>query len=300
MKFHQFYFELFHQFYFTLFKYTDVFHKITSENSIVAKSSIVFFDTCFYVENMFTGSYIGLNILKDSSIKKIIYTAVLEELLKISEKEIFKTLLYFINNQKEYNIEVIKTEKTYTEPHFNHDLMMLSYVMKDKRSKEITVYTLDYEFIMQCMALNISVSNGENLTNSSISECIKTDVKNEIDKKQFEKESNALLNNISEEGSENLDENNKPDKFIKLPIKIKNNITYISLKYVDAVYESLPGRLYSNILGKKGQEQFYQIRPTYYLKLLQNSNAYKVRRIDREKLEATLERTTFNFEKVNS
>lgn len=280
----------------------NIFDNITSENSIVAQSSIAFFDTCYYAQMMFKDPYKGLNIFKDKNIKKIIFTSVLEELLKIEEIEVFKFLVYFINNKKDYNIELIITEKAYTALYNNNDLMMLSYVMTNKYSDKITVYTCDLNFIIQCMALKIKVSNGEVLNTNSISKATKTEIKNEIKKAKPEKVKEFLISdNITNELNKTLgthyelNEDHKVENFLKLPIMIKNNIAYISTKNVAAVYTNIATGLYSNIYGKKGKEKYYQIRPNWYVKLPDNSKAYKVKRIDRNNLTITLEKTTLKI-----
>lgn len=241
-----------------------LFKNINSENYLFPNTNTVFFDTCYYC-NMFK-SYIGLNILKDKKYKKIIISGILEELVKINEFEIFETLVYLLNQRKEYNIEFIISEKAYTEPYFYNDLSFLSYIMQLNSTKykdDITVYTCDIEFTMQCMALKIKTSS--NIV--------------------FDKEINLNknLSNITTKKSSTKSQ-------IEVPIFIKNDNTYVSITDVPIVYKDIASGIYSNILNKNSIK-YYQIKNGYYVKIKNEKNAFRISKIDIELAIANLEKT---------
>ena len=244
--------------------YYSIFRNINSENTLLPNTNTVFFDTCYYY-NMFK-SYIGLNILKDKKYKKIILSGILEELLKINEIEIFETLVYLINQRKEYNFEFVISEKAYTEPYRSNDLLWLSYIMQLNSTKykdDITVYTCDIKFTMQSMALKIkTASNGI-----------------------FDKEINSnkdLSNTTIEKSSSNSQ--------IEVPILIKNNSIYTYTEYISTIYKDIASGMYSKVLKKNGTN-YFQIKQGYYAKLKNEKNAFRIAKIDIDRSVAYLEKT---------
>lgn len=241
--------------------YNTIFNYINQENTIVPKSNIIFIDTCYYI-NIFH-SYNGLNIIKDSSVKKIIFSCILEELLKINKIEVLEFLIFLINNKKEYNIEFISTSNAYSSPYFCNDLMMLSHVMQLKNSKaynDLTVYTADLEFAIQCIGLNIKIGDIPNLTD-----------KNSIESSEDKTESDALQT---------------------IPILIKKGITYVAAKDVPIIFKSVAAGAYSDAFFEKGV-RYLKIKQGWHIKFsTKKERVFRVTRIDKQKSVAYFEKTS--------
>lgn len=241
--------------------YNTIFNYINQENTILPKSNIIFIDTCYYI-NIFH-SYNGLNIIKDSSVKKIIFSCILEELLKINKIEVLEFLIFLINNKKEYNIEFISTSNAYSSPYFCNDLMMLSHVMQLKNSKaynDLTVYTVDLEFAIQCIGLNIKIGDIPNLTD-----------KNSIESSDDETESGGLQT---------------------IPILIKKGITYVAAKDAPIVFKSVAAGAYSDAFFEKGV-RYLKIKQGWHIKFsTKKERVFRVTRIDKQKSVAYFEKTS--------
>lgn len=281
---------------------SQLFRNMNKENYVFPKSKVAFIDTCYYI-NMFESFHIGLNLMLDSCIKKIILSCVLEELLNIKRLETFKFLIYFLNNKEKYNIEFINSAKAYSETFGCNDLAMLSDILRFKN--KITIYTYDSEFAMQCMALGIKTSsstlpplssgpkannalNNENLNESKMEQIVDTIDLKEEDSSNEKSATNNIGVGITESKVD-------PKKLIEVPIIVRKNQIYISSKYVEAVFSNITSRMYSNVAYSVKKEPIFLIRHGRYAKLPESDLAYQIIKIDTHSMRALLSRTTLKL-----
>lgn len=254
--------------------YNTIFNCINQENAIIPQSNIVFIDTCYYI-NIFH-LYKGLNIIKDSSVKKIIFSCILEELLKINEIEVLDFLIFLITNRKKYNIEFISISNAYSPPYFCNDLMMLSYVMQLKNRKvynNLTVYTADLEFALQCIGLNIKVAEIIEKPSSL------------IDKNDIETSDNKKENKTKKIEND--------DSIKKIPILIKKGISYVSAKEIPVVFKDIASGAYSDMFFEKGV-RYFKIKQGWHVKLVnkEKNKVFRIAKIDKELSIAYIEKTS--------
>lgn len=129
--------------------------------SVDTKSNAIVLDTCYL-------SYIydckkGLNLLNDKRKKTIIFSAVIDELIRLKREDILDFLIELLNRRKYNNIHLIQTENAYVNSYFNADAMMLTHILGIKNSSKIynsiTLFTCDLEFAIQASMLGIEIGD---------------------------------------------------------------------------------------------------------------------------------------------
>ena len=206
-------------------------------------SNIVYFDTSCLI--LMFESNVGLNILCDKRIRKIIFSANLEELIKLNKNDILDLLLFLIYNKKIYNIEFKITPQTYSD-FYPNDMIMILYLLKlnkQKKYKDLVVYTFDNEFYGQCLVLGIKTD--ENKLRDII-----------------EKKSNCFS-----------------VQYKHIPILIYNNLFYINAKDVVSVYKYYDKIMQSEIV-EINSKKYYKIKTNYYIKLKNEEFLYFITKID--------------------
>lgn len=263
-------------------------NEITNENYVEARSKVAFIDTCYFVK-MFESPYTGLNLMFEKNVKKLILSCNLEELLKIEKKEVFKYLIYFLNEKDKYNIEFVSTTPAYDKLYVCNDLLMLTHVLEFNQSAddqdEPTIYTYDLTLLYYCQLRHIKTSSEPELDSKILINDYTTKVAREISQTN-------IVDCIENKMSETNDAENKKGSII-LPVINKKKQYYISSEYVEYTYSSIENRLYSTVkyLGEPKQKYFY-IKNEIYVKVKGEILLYKVTLIDKVNNKATLSKTT--------
>lgn len=236
------------------------------DNIILPKTKNLVIDTSYFV--YMSKEQIGLNMLFDPGIKKLILSVNLEELIKIQNMDVFYLLIFLLNNRKKYNIKYIAENKAYDKNScsYIHDLLIITSALENVEKEDLTICSADLEFVMQCLALGINI--------------IHTNIQNQ--------------NNNSKKNEKviEVDENNNNSNRIKsFPIKIKRYTPYISSKYVSIAYENIAKKMYAKSF-KFNNEKFFKAIVGKYVKIYNQKFLYKIIEINVKKHTVKLEKTT--------
>lgn len=236
------------------------------DNIILPKTKNLVIDTSYFV--YMSKEQIGLNMLFDPGIKKLILSVNLEELIKIQNMDVFYLLIFLLNNRKKYNIKYIAENKAYDKSScsYIHDLLIITSALENVQKKDLTICSADLEFVMQCLALGINI--------------IHTNIQNQ--------NNNSKKNEKVIEVDEN---NNNSDRIKSFPIKIKRYTPYISSKYVSIAYENIAKKMYAKSF-KFNNEKFFKAIVGKYVKIYNQKFLYKIIEINVKKHTVKLERTT--------
>lgn len=236
------------------------------DNIILPKTKNLVIDTSYFV--YMSKEQIGLNMLFDPGIKKLILSVNLEELIKIQNMDVFYLLIFLLNNRKKYNIKYVAENKAYDKNScsYIHDLLIITSALENVQKKDLTICSADLEFVMQCLALGINI--------------IHTNIQNQ--------NNNSKKNEKVIEVDEN---NNNSDRIKSFPIKIKRYTPYISSKYVSIAYENIAKKMYAKSF-KFNNEKFFKAIVGKYVKIYNQKFLYKIIEINVKKHTVKLERTT--------
>lgn len=236
------------------------------DNIILPKTKNLVIDTSYFV--YMSKEQIGLNMLFDPGIKKLILSVNLEELIKIQNMDVFYLLIFLLNNRKKYNIKYVAENKAYDKSScsYIHDLLIITSALENVDKEDLTICSADLEFVMQCLALGINI--------------IHTNIQNQ--------NNNSKKNEKVIEVDEN---NNNSDRIKSFPIKIKRYTPYISSKYVSIAYENIASKMYAKSF-KFNNEKFFKAIVGKYLKIYNQKFLYKIIEINVKKHTVKLERTT--------
>ena len=236
------------------------------DNIILPKTKNLVIDTSYFV--YMSKEQIGLNMLFDPGIKKLILSVNLEELIKIQNMDVFYLLIFLLNNRKKYNIKYVAENKAYDKNScsYIHDLLIITSALENVEKEDLTICSADLEFVMQCLALGINI--------------IHTNIQNQ--------NNNSKKNEKVIEVDEN---NNNSDRIKSFPIKIKRYTPYISSKYVSIAYENIAKKMYAKSF-KFNNEKFFKAIVGKYVKIYNQKFLYKIIEINVKKHTAKLERTT--------
>lgn len=236
------------------------------DNIILPKTKNLVIDTSYFV--YMSKEQIGLNMLFDPGIKKLILSVNLEELIKIQNMDVFYLLVFLLNNRKKYNIKYVAENKAYDKSScsYIHDLLIITSALENVDKEDLTICSADLEFVMQCLALGINI--------------IHTNIQNQ--------NNNSKKNEKVIEVDEN---NNNSDRIKSFPIKIKRYTPYISSKYVSIAYENIANKMYAKSF-KFNNEKFFKAIVGKYVKIYNQKFLYKIIEINVKKHTVKLERTT--------
>lgn len=236
------------------------------DNIILPKTKNLVIDTSYFV--YMSKEQIGLNMLFDPGIKKLILSVNLEELIKIQNMDVFYLLIFLLNNRKKYNIKYVAENKAYDKSScsYIHDLLIITSALENVDKEDLTICSADLEFVMQCLALGINI--------------IHTNIQNQ--------NNNSKKNEKVIEVDEN---NNNSDRIKSFPIKIKRYTPYISSKYVSIAYENIASKMYAKSF-KFNNEKFFKAIVGKYVKIYNQKFLYKIIEINVKKHTVKLERTT--------
>lgn len=236
------------------------------DNIILPKTKNLVIDTSYFV--YMSKEQIGLNMLFDPGIKKLILSVNLEELIKIQNMDVFYLLVFLLNNRRKYNIKYVTENKAYSKDgcSYIHDLLIITSALENVDKEDLTICSADLEFVMQCLALGINI--------------IHTNIQNQND--------NSKKNEKVIEADEN---NNNSDRIKSFPIKIKRYTPYISSKYVSIAYENIASNMYAKSF-KFNNEKFFKAIVGKYVKIYNQKFLYKIIEINVKKHTVKLERTT--------
>lgn len=236
------------------------------DNIILPKTKNLVIDTSYFV--YMSKEQIGLNMLFDPGIKKLILSVNLEELIKIQNMDVFYLLIFLLNNRKKYNIKYVAENKAYDKSScsYIHDLLIITSALENVDKEDLTICSADLEFVMQCLALGINI--------------IHTNIQNQ--------NNNSKKNEKVIEADEN---NNNSDRIKSFPIKIKRYTPYISSKYVSIAYENIAKKMYAKSF-KFNNEKFFKAIVGKYVKIYNQKFLYKIIEINVKKHTVKLERTT--------
>lgn len=236
------------------------------DNIILPKTKNLVIDTSYFV--YMSKEQIGLNMLFDPGIKKLILSVNLEELIKIQNMDVFYLLIFLLNNRKKYNIKYVAENKAYDKNScsYIHDLLIITSALENVEKEDLTICSADLEFVMQCLALGINI--------------IHTNIQNQ--------NNNSKKNEKVIEVDEN---NNNSDRIKSFPIKIKRYTPYISSKYVSIAYENIAKKMYAKSF-KFNNEKFFKAIVGKYVKIYNQKFLYKIIEINVKKHTVKLERTT--------
>ena len=235
------------------------------DNIVATKTKSLVIDTSYFVY-MFKEK-IGLNMLFDPNIKKLILSVNLEELIKIQSMDVFYLLVFLLNNRKKYNIKYIVENKAYDESScsYIHDLLIITSALENVDKEDLTICSADLEFVMQCLALGINT--------------IQTVIQSQ--------------NNNSNEDEKiiELDENSNSSNHTKsFPIKMKANTAYLSTRYILIAYEDVASKMYAKSF-KFHNKSFFKATVGKYVKIYNQQFLYKIIEINKNNHTAKLERT---------
>ena len=236
------------------------------DNIILPKTKNLVIDTSYFV--YMSKEQIGLNMLFDPGIKKLILSVNLEELIKIQNMDVFYLLIFLLNNRKKYNIKYVAENKAYDKSScsYIHDLLIITSALENVQKKDLTICSADLEFVMQCLALGINI--------------IHTNIQPQ--------------NNNSNEDEKNieLDENpNNSNHTKSFPIKMKANTAYLSTRYISVAYEDIASKMYAKSF-KFHNKSFFKATVGKYVKICNQQFLYKIIEINVKKHTAKLEKTT--------
>lgn len=235
------------------------------DNIVATKTKSLVIDTSYFVY-MFKEK-IGLNMLFDPNIKKLILSVNLEELIKIQSMDVFYLLVLLLNNRKKYNIKYIVENKAYDKSScsYIHDLLIITSALENVDKEDLTICSTDLEFVMQCLALGINT--------------IQTVIQPQ--------------NNNSNEDEKiiELDENSNSSNHTKsFPIKMKANTAYLSTRYILVAYEDVASKMYAKSF-KFHNKSFFKAIVGKYVKICNQQFLYKIIEINKNNHTAKLERT---------
>ncbi len=235
------------------------------DNIVATKTKSLVIDTSYFVY-MFKEK-IGLNMLFDPNIKKLILSVNLEELIKIQSMDVFYLLVFLLNNRKKYNIKYIVENKAYDKSScsYIHDLLIITSALENVDKEDLTICSADLEFVMQCLALGINT--------------IQTVIQSQ--------------NNNSNEDEKiiELDENSNSSNHTKsFPIKMKANTAYLSTRYILIAYEDVASKMYAKSF-KFHNKSFFKATVGKYVKIYNQQFLYKIIEINKNNHTAKLERT---------
>lgn len=235
------------------------------DNIVATKTKSLVIDTSYFVY-MFKEK-IGLNMLFDPNIKKLILSVNLEELIKIQSMDVFYLLVFLLNNRKKYNIKYIVENKAYDKSScsYIHDLLIITSALENVDKEDLTICSTDLEFVMQCLALGINT--------------IQTVIQSQ--------------NNNSNEDEKiiELDENSNSSNHTKsFPIKMKANTAYLSTRYILIAYEDVASKMYAKSF-KFHNKSFFKATVGKYVKIYNQQFLYKIIEINKNNHTAKLERT---------
>ncbi len=235
------------------------------DNIVATKTKSLVIDTSYFVY-MFKEK-IGLNMLFDPNIKKLILSVNLEELIKIQSMDVFYLLVLLLNNRKKYNIKYIVENKAYDKSScsYIHDLLIITSALENVDKEDLTICSTDLEFVMQCLALGINT--------------IQTVIQPQ--------------NNNSNEDEKiiELDENSNSSNHTKsFPIKMKANTAYLSTRYILIAYEDVASKMYAKSF-KFHNKSFFKATVGKYVKIYNQQFLYKIIEINKNNHTAKLERT---------
>lgn len=235
------------------------------DNIVATKTKSLVIDTSYFVY-MFKEK-IGLNMLFDPNIKKLILSVNLEELIKIQSMDVFYLLVFLLNNRKKYNIKYIVENKAYDKSScsYIHDLLIITSALENVDKEDLTICSADLEFVMQCLALGINT--------------IQTVIQ-------------PQNNNSNEDGKIiELDENSNSSNHTKsFPIKMKANTAYLSTRYILVAYEDVASKMYAKSF-KFHNKSFFKATVGKYVKICNQQFLYKIIEINKNNHTAKLERT---------
>ncbi len=235
------------------------------DNIVATKTKSLVIDTSYFVY-MFKEK-IGLNMLFDPNIKKLILSVNLEELIKMQSMDVFYLLVLLLNNRKKYNIKYIVENKAYDKSScsYIHDLLIITSALENVDKEDLTICSTDLEFVMQCLALGINT--------------IQTVIQPQ--------------NNNSNEDEKiiELDENSNSSNHTKsFPIKMKANTAYLSTRYILIAYEDVASKMYAKSF-KFHNKSFFKATVGKYVKIYNQQFLYKIIEINKNNHTAKLERT---------
>lgn len=224
------------------------------EYNIASPTKTIVVDTSYFVY-MFENK-IGLNILFDPGIKKLILSVNLEELIKIQNMDVFYLLIFLLNNRKKYNIKYIIENKAYDKNScsYIHDLLIITAALEHCTSKkDLSICSVDLEFILQCLSLDINIIQAVTITHNNVLN----------DKKVIE----------------------------SLPVKFKKGSAYLSSKYISVAYENIASRAYSKALNIRNVNHF-KVMVGSYVQIQNQKFLYRIIEINTKTSKVKLERTS--------
>lgn len=236
------------------------------DNIILPKTKNLVIDTSYFV--YMSKEQIGLNMLFDPGIKKLILSVNLEELIKIQNMDVFYLLIFLLNNRKKYNIKYVAENKAYDKSScsYIHDLLIITSALENVDKEDLTICSADLEFVMQCLALGI----------------------NTIQAVIQPKNNNSNEDEKNIELDENPDNSNHTKSF---PIKMKANTAYLSTRYISVAYEDIASKMYAKSF-KFHNKSFFKATVGKYVKICNQQFLYKIIEININTNTAKLERTT--------
>lgn len=219
------------------------------ENIVVPETKNLVIDTSYFIY-MFK-EQIGLNILFDPGIKKLILSVNLEELIKIQEIDVFYLLVFLLNDRETYNVKYVAENQTYNNDNI-HDILIMTSALENVNKEDLTICSADLEFVMQCLSLGINI--------------IQADIK--------------IKNNNYK----------KDEKVIEFPITTKKGTSYISSKYIQVVYEDIASKMYAKSF-KFHNKSFFKASVEKYVEISNQEFLYKITEINKNNHTDKLERT---------